>query len=402
MPSFSEDQYTVERTVVVRDVHGDETRYPIAGRLDPRFDAVLDAFTENFSRGLETGASFSLVHKGQLVADLWGGYSDANCTTPWQADTLCNVMSVTKAMTATCLHLLVDRGEVDLDAPVARYWPSFSANGKSGIRVRWLLDNRAGLPVLDDDLWPGAIFDWHAMVDALAAQPALFKPGGTPAYHIRTAGFLVGELVRRVSGQSLGSFFQCEIAEPHGIDFHIGLGRGEIARCAEFIAQKSGTLQDAGLHAPASLVARSARQFPNPIDYNADAYRLAEIPSTNGHGNGRAVARFYDLLQSGRILKPPTLAAALVEQHRERECVMGRTYRQALGYLLNTPGDFEVGPGENTFGLLGAGGALGFADPDARIGFGYVENRMHAAMGLGERAPRLIAAAYESLRQLGE
>lgn len=400
MPSFMKNQNSVERTAFARGEQGDEMRFPVAGRIDPRFAVVLDAFIENFTRGLETGASFSVVHRGELVVDLWGGYSDAKCAKPWREDTLCNVMSVTKAMTATCLHLLVERGEIDLDAPVARYWPDFAANGKGSIRVRWLLDNRGGLPVLVDDLWPGAIFDWQAMVDALAAQPAIFEPGGMPAYHIRTAGFLVGELVRRVSGQSLGNFFQSQIAVPHGIDFHIGLDGGEIARCAEFIAQKSGTLQDAGLHSADSLVARSGRQFPQPIDYNAEIYRRAEIPSTNGHGNGRAVARFYALLEAGSILKPPTLAAALVEQHRERECVMGRTYRQALGYLLNTPGDFEVGPGENTFGLLGAGGALGFADPDAQLGFGYVENRMHAAMGLGERAPRLIAAVYECLNQL--
>lgn len=400
MLQYSDDENIVERIAVTREVEADGLRYPISGWLDPCCRAVLDAFIDNFARGLETGASVCVIHRGRVVADLWGGFSDAACTMPWREDTLCNVMSVTKAMTATCLHLLVDRGEVDLDAPVARYWPSFAANGKSSILVRWLLDNRAGLPVLADDLWPGAIFDWQAMVDALAAQPALFVPGGPPAYHIRTAGFLVGELVRRVSAQSLGDFFRSQIAEPHGIDFHIGLRSDEIARCGEFIAQKTGTLQDSGLHSADSLVARSGRQFPNPIDYNADVYRRAEIPSTNGHGNGRAVARFYALLQAGRILKPHTLAAALKEQHRERECVMGRKYRQAMGYLLNTPGDFEVGPGENTFGLLGAGGALGFADPDAQLGFGYVENRMHAAMGLGERAPRLIAAVYACTGQI--
>ncbi len=373
-------------------------RYPIAGWIDARCGAILDAFAENFSQGLEIGASLCVIRHGRVVADLWGGFSDAACTAPWREDTLCNVMSVTKAMTATCLHLLVERGMVDLDAPVARYWSGFEAHGKGGILVRWLLDNRAGLPVLADDLWPGAIFDWQAMTDALAAQAPILAPGGEPTYHIRTAGFLIGELVRRVSGASLGSFFRTQIAQPHGIDFHIGLGDGEIARCAEFIAQQTGTLLDAGLHQADSLVARAGRQLPHPMDYNTPAYRRTEIPSTNGHGNARAVARFYALLQAGRILKPATLAMALEEQHRERECVMGRTYRQALGFLLNTPGDFDIGPGARAFGLLGAGGALGFADPEAGLGFGYIENRMHAAMGLGERAPRLIAAVYRCLQ----
>ena len=384
-------------TALLREVLHEGTRFPITGHVAPRFTPVLDAFADHFARGLETGASVAVVVDGQAMVDLWGGFADAAQTRPWQADTLCNVMSVTKAMAATCLHLLVERGEVDLDAPVARYWPAFAANGKGGIRVRWLLDNRAGLPVLAEDLWPGAILDWQAMTDALAAQAPLVEPGGAPAYHIRTAGFLVGEVVRRVAGQSLGRFWRTQIAEPHGIDFHIGLTDDEIARCADFIPQSSGTLLDAGLHQADSLVARAGRQLPRPLDYNAAAYRRAEIPSTNGHGNARAVARFYGLLGTGRILQPATLATALVEQHRARESVMGRTYRQALGYLLNTPGDFAVGPNPAAFGLLGAGGAVGFADPDARMGFGYVENRMHAAMGLGERAPRLIDAVYACL-----
>lgn len=372
--------------------------FPIEGWIDPRFEGVLDAFTDNFSRGQETGASACVVRDGRVVVDLWGGFADAAHARPWHADTLCNVMSVTKAMTAVCLHLLVQGGEIALDAPVARYWPGFEANGKEGILVRWLLDNRAGLPVLADDLWPGAILDWQTMTGALETQAPLSPPGGPPAYHIRTAGFLVGELVRRVSGQSLGQFFRSQIAQPHGIDFHIGLRDEEIARCAQFIPQQAGTLLDLGLHKADSLVARAGRQLPLPLDYNARAYRQAEIPSTNGHGNARAVARFYDLLRDGRILEADTLATALTEQHRERECVMGRTYRQALGFLLNTPGDFEIGPGEKSFGLLGAGGALGFADPESRLAFGYVENRMHAAMGLGERAPRLVGAVYECMR----
>ncbi len=397
----------------LREVVSGSRRYPLSGHVEPRLIRVAEAFADNFARGQETGASVCVMLHGRAVVDVWGGFSDRAETQPWQPHTLCNVMSVTKAITATCLHLLVDRGQVDLDAPVARYWPAFAAEGKGGIPVRWLLDNRAGLPVLADDLWPGAILDWNAMTTALAAQAPLITPGGAPAYHIRTAGFLVGEVIRRVSGLGPGEFFCKEIAQPFGIDFHIGLGDAEIARAAEFIPQQSGTLLDASLHDAESLVARAGRQLPRPLDYNADTYRRAVIPSTNGHGNGRSVARLYSLLAAGgrheavdnagtqglRLMRKSTLDAALVMQHRDRECVMGREYRQALGYLLNTPGDFEIGPNPDSFGLLGAGGALGFADPGAHIGFGYVENRMHAAMGLGERAPRLIDALYRCLEE---
>lgn len=399
-----QDTFAMQATDVF--VQTGQVRYPVVGTYEARFKPVLDAFMGNFAQGLEAGASVSVTLGGRTVVDLWGGYTDAACTRLWHTDTLCNVMSVTKAMTATCLHVLVDRGQVDLDAPVASYWPEFSAQGKGTIPVRWLLDNRAGLPVLAEDLWPGALLDWTAMTQALAAQAPILPPGGAPAYHIRTGGFLVGEIVRRVSGLTLGRFFREEVAQPFGIDFHIGLDDDQSARCADFIVQSSGTLFDTKLHDPGSMVARAARQMPKPMDYNAPAYRHAEIPSTNGHGNARAVARFYGLLaaggsQDGRILlRRETLAAALVMQHQERECVMGRQYRQALGYLLNTPGDFDIGPNPHAFGLLGAGGALGFADPDAQLGFGYVENRMHAAMGLGLRAPALIEAVYASLEQV--
>ncbi len=371
--------------------------HPIYGRVQQRFLPVLEAFRASFAKGLETGASVCVVLDGTPMVDLWGGHVDAAAQRPWAEDTLCNMMSVTKALTATCLHLLVERGRVELDAPVAAYWPEFAAAGKGEIRVRWLLDNRAGLPVLQEPLWPGAIFDWHAMTDALARQPAVLPPGGVPAYHIRTAGFLVGELVRRVDGRSLGAFLREEIAAPHGLDIHIGVPETDLRRCAEFIPQSSGTLLDASLHDANSWVARAGLQLPRPMDYNTLDWRRSELPSSNGHGNARAMARFYDLLVRGRLLRPKTLAAALQVQHEEPECVMGRRYRQALGYLLNTPGDFDIGPNPNAFGLLGAGGALGFADPDARMGFGYIENRMHAAMGLGERAPALLRAAYTSL-----
>jgi CubicO group peptidase (beta-lactamase class C family) len=399
MTTAKTDVALPERRMTVRH---DGVEFPIAGRCAPEFTRVFDAFVANFAAGEELGASCAIFRRGRLVVDLWGGWADEARTRPWVADTLCNTMSVTKAMTALCLHVLVDRGQVALDAPVARYWPEFAANGKAGILVRWLLDQRAGLPVLQEDLWPGAIMDWTAMTQALARQPALVAPGTTAAYHIRTAGFLVGEVVRRVSGRSLGTFFREEIAAPLGLDFHIGLGEAEMARCADFVAQRSGTLLDPALVAGDTLASRISRQMPARMDYNGAEYRRAEIPSTNGHGNARSVARFYALLAAGgtldgvRILAPRTIEAARVEQHRDREIILQRSYRQALGFLLNTPGDFPIGPNPNAYGLLGMGGAVGFCDPDAELAFGYVENRMHKETGLGPRAPRLFGAMYAS------
>jgi CubicO group peptidase (beta-lactamase class C family) len=303
-------------------------------------------------------------------------------------------MSVGKGVAATCVHVLVDRGLVDLDAPVARYWPEFAANGKAGLLVRWVLDHRAGLPYLTDDLWPGAIYDWQAMTAALAAQAPLWAPGTQPAYHIRTFGFLLGEIVRRVTGKTLGAFFRDEIAVPLGIDFHIGLGDAEIARCAEFVARPDAPAPD-----PDTPFARAGRQWPQPLDYNADAFRRAEIPSSNGHGNARSVARFYSILANGgtldgtRILSREAVARAAAEQYTAKEAVIGGTARQALGFLLNSPA-LPIGPSASAFGEPSMGGAMGFCDPDRHIAFGYVQRRMHNVGNIGPRVIRLIDAMY--------
>jgi CubicO group peptidase (beta-lactamase class C family) len=376
------------------NVQGADRSYAVFGGLDPRFAAVGEAFADNFARGEEVGASVAVAIGGEPVVDLWGGTRDAAGTLPWLADTICNGMSVGKAVAATCVHVLVDRGLVDLDAPVARYWPEFAANGKAGLLVRWVLDHRAGLPYLTDDLWPGAIYDWQAMTAALAAQAPIWEPGTQPAYHIRTFGFLLGEIVRRVTGKTLGHFFRDEIAEPLGIDFHIGLGDQEIARCAEFVARPEAPAAD-----PDAPFARAGRQWPSPLDYNSAAFRRAEIPSSNGHGNARSVARFYSILANGgtldgvRVLGRDIVAQASAEQYTAKEAVIGRTNRQALGFLLNSPA-FPIGPSTRAFGQSGMGGAMGMCDPDGRLAFGYIQSKMHSVSNIGPRVMRLIEATY--------
>lgn len=369
-------------------------RYPITGQIDARFAPVWDAFADNFARGEEGGASLAVMIDGKPVIDLWGGFRDIAQTQPWQENTICNGMSVGKAMAATCLHMLIDRGLVELDAPVARYWPEFAANGKEGLLVRWVLDHRSGLPFLTDDLWPGAMYDWDAMTKALAAQAPIWPPGTQPAYHIRTFGFLVGEIVRRVSGKRFGQFFRDEIAAPLAIDYQFGLDPSEFSRCAEFIARAEPAPQD-----PNSMFARAGRQWPVPLDYNADAFRRAEIPSSNAHGNARAVARFYSILANGgsfeghRVLSRAAVDIARAEQYWAKEAVIGRNNRQALGFLLNSP-QFPIGPGNNAFGQSGMGGAMGMCDPDRGLALGYVMNKMHAVSNIGPRVMRLIDAVY--------
>jgi CubicO group peptidase (beta-lactamase class C family) len=202
----------------------------IHGTCDPRFAAVRDVFLANFAEDDEIGAAVAVVVDGKTVVDLWAGWADPDRTRPWQRDTIANVYSCTKGMTALCLHRLVEQGRVDLDAPVARYWPEFAQAGKEGIPVRWLLSHRAGLAAVKPMLPAEALYDWDAMVAALAAETPWWEPGTKHGYHAVTFGWLVGEVVKRVSGKSLGSYFRDEVAGPLGVDFHIGLRVASRAR----------------------------------------------------------------------------------------------------------------------------------------------------------------------------
>lgn len=392
-----------EPTAIKNEVSAGGVVYPISGYCAEGFSAVRQAFEENFALGEETGASVSVWFKGATVVDLWGGYADAALTRPWQRDTIVNLMSITKAMTATCVHALSSRGLVDLDAPVANYWPEFAAAGKQNLLVRHILDHTAGLPIIEPPLPRGAIFDWAAMTKVLAAMEPIWRPGTTAAYHIRTQGFLLGEIVRRVTGGSIGAFFRQEIADPLGIDFHIGLPASEDGRCAEFIPARTGTIFDSAALVPDSLLARAGLQLPDPLDYNGADWRRAEIPSSNGHGNARAVMRFYAMLVNGggldgiSILPPEAIEIATAERHNMTERVMGRTYHQTLGFLRNSPPIVPMGPNAEAFGHHGVGGSLGMADPVAGLSFAYAMNRMHARLDNGPRAGRLLGALYACL-----
>lgn len=377
--------------------------FPIQGECAAGFEAVREAFEQNFALEDEMGAAVSVVVDGCTVVDLWGGWKDRHGTRPWERDTIVCMMSVAKAVSATCLHMLVDRGQVDLDAPVARYWPEFAQSGKEGVLVRHVLDHTAGLPVLNEKLHTEAMFDHALMVGALARQAPLSPPGTQAAYHIHNQGFLIDEIVRRVDGRTLPTFLREEIASPLGLDYQFGLSDADQARCADFIQATEGTIFAARNGDPTKIVSRAWDQLPDPLDLNSRQWREATITSASGHGNARAIARLYAALARGgeldgvRLMSSTTRDQAISEQHNMTEAMMDRPYHQALGYLLTSEPIVWMGPGKRSFGHHGVGGSIGLGDPEGKVGFGYSMNKMHMRPDNGPRARRLIEAVYRCL-----
>ena len=388
------------------------TTVAIEGTCDRRFEAVKEAFAENLASGGEVGAPVAVMVDGKMVVDLWGGYADAARTRPWERDTIVNVYSTTKGMTALCAHRLVDQGLLDVDAPVAQYWPEFAQAGKEALPVRYLLSHRAGLPAVSKTLPMRSLCQWDTMTAALAAQEPWWEPGTKHGYHAWTFGFLVGEVVRRISGKSLGTFFREEIAAPLGLDFHIGLAAEHDGRTAEIIPAPPPQPGEPNLLAelltdPESLTFKA---FVNPPDIaepgrvNTREWRAAEIPAGNGHGNARALARAYGALARGgeldgvRILSPATIDQAIAEQSNGLDAVLlGWPSRRGLGYFLTQP-NAPIGPNPRAFGHPGAGGSGGFADPDAQVGFGYTMNQMGAgSVMVDPRRRRLADAVFQPL-----
>jgi CubicO group peptidase (beta-lactamase class C family) len=378
----------------------------IHGECAPRFAKVREAFEANFAAGREVGASFAVVLRGEPVVDLWGGFADAARSRPWERDTIVNVFSTTKAMAALCAHLLADRGRLDLDAPVAKLWPEFAAAGKHALPVRWLLSHQAGLAALRAPLASEALFDWERMTRALAAEAPWWEPGTRSGYHAMTFGFLVGEVVRRAGGRSLGALFREEVAGPLGADFHIGLPAREDARVAELVPPGAEEVAAAGQAAavdPASLLGKVMGNPPlAPALANTLPWRRAEIPAANGHGNARSVARVMAALAGGgaldgvRLLREAALERAISEQCSGPDLVLPIPMRWGLGFMLTQP-QLPLGPNPRAFGHGGWGGSLGIADPDAELSWAYVMNKMSPGTTGDTRAFSLATALYGSL-----
>jgi CubicO group peptidase (beta-lactamase class C family) len=372
----------------------------VDGICTPCFAKVREAFVENFNSRDEVGAAIAVTVGGVPVIDLWGGYADQARARPWGEDTLVCMMSVAKAVTATCAAMVVGRGLLGWDQPVARYWPEFAAGGKADIPVRWILDHRAGLPAITQKMPDGAVYDWGLMTKALADQEPLSTPGTQRAYHSVTLGFLVGELIRRATGRTVGEFLADELCQPHGIEYWIGLPDEHHHRCAEFFGETAGTLFDQS--PDGSLMVRAMAQVP-PGDFNTARFRSAEIPSINGIGTARGVAKLFGGLAAGgvldgdRFVDAEALGQAATMQWHGTEDLLGHTRRMGLGFALGLPGQIGMGPNLKSFGHTGAGGAIGFADPDAALGFAYAPNHMYSGSGISPRLRALVDAVYAAL-----
>jgi CubicO group peptidase (beta-lactamase class C family) len=366
---------------------------------------VRDALATNFRERGELGAAVCITVAGRSVVDVWAGWTDEARTRPWQRDTLVDVFSVGKAMAALCVLILVKRGEVGLDTPVSRYWPEFAAAGKRDVTVRMLLSHRAGLPAVRETLPESGMYDWDLIVEALAAEQPWWTPGSTHGYHVNTFGFLTGEVVRRVSGATVGKFFRLEVARPLGADFHFGLDARDDERTAEYLfgGEGSGSEGRVGKRQPAAV--DEARQFLlnrvylNPPGLsgigtvNTRSWRGAEIPSANGHATAAGVTRIYGAMEE--LLGRETLREACAPHSVGMDFVLGRPSRFGLGFQLTQP-ERPLGPGARSFGHFGVGGSLGFADPDAQLAFGYVMNRS-GPRWQNPRNRALIDAAYACL-----
>jgi CubicO group peptidase (beta-lactamase class C family) len=384
----------------------------VEGVCDRRFAAVREEFVRNFAERGDFGAAVCVYVDGARVVDCWRGHADAARARPWTADTIVSVASTTKGMVALCAHMLAERGKLDLDAPVARYWPEFARAGKQDIPVRWLLSHRAGLPAIRRDLPSEALFDWSAMTAALAETAPWWTPGTAHGYHVITFGHLVGEVIRRVDGRTVGAFLRDEVTGPLRADFFVGVPEEADARVARVLpprppAPGERTLWDTLLADPTSVFARAFLNPPRSPDLvNTRAWRAAEIPAANGHTSARGVARIYAALARGgeldgvRLLTPAAIDRAIAEQSSGRDIVLTLPARFASGFMLGIPGGlFVCGPGRRTFGHPGQGGSVAFADPDTRVAFGYVPNQYltGTANRADLRASSLVDAVYRSL-----
>ena len=372
----------------------------IQGFHDLKFEAVREAFADLFNDPQERGAALCIQIGGDTVVDLWAGTADKDGEHAWHTDTIANLFSCTKTFTAVTALQLVEEGKLALDAPVAKYWPEFAAAGKASITLRQLLSHRAGLPALRELLPPEALYEWQTMVDALAAEAPWWTPGEGHGYAAITYGWLVGELIRRADGRSPGQSIVARTAQPLGLDFHIGLADDEFYRVAH-IARSKGSQGDASaqrllmamMKEPASM---STRAFTNPpsimTSTNKPQWRRMEQPAANGHGNARSLAGFYSGLLDGRLLGPE-MFAELTREHSVGEDKTLRTQtRFGLGCMLDQPqvGNATYGLSAKAFGHPGAGGSIGFADPQREVAFGFVTNTLGPYVLMDPRAQKLV------------
>jgi CubicO group peptidase (beta-lactamase class C family) len=372
----------------------------VQGNYEDQFQPVADALLRNLDSGADVGASVAVFVEGEPVVDIWGGFADSERTRPWEENTIANVFSTTKTMTFVCALMLADRGELDFDAPVARYWPEFAAAGKDGVLVRHLMSHTAGLSGWEQPLQPEDLADWEKCTSLLAAQEPWWEPGTAAGYHAITQGYLIGEVVRRVTGKTIGTFFAEEVAGPLGADFHIGTPASEDARIAplippplEEVTALITTLDEIGL-----------KTLTNPVvggeTTAEDWWKRAEIPAAGGHGNARSVAAVQSVIACGgevrgkRLLSEQGVRALFAEQANGTDLVLNVPLRYGLGYGLSSE-TLPMGPNMCAWG--GYGGSVVFNDLDTRTTFAYVMNRMEAGLVGDTRSASVGIAVAQSL-----
>jgi len=379
----------------------------VQGHYDPAFKSVRDVFERNFTERGEVGASVCLRDSaGRMVVDLWGG-TRADGQTPWTRDTMSIVFSCTKAATALCAQLLIDRGQLDPDALVTKYWPEFGANGKELTTVRDMFGHRSGVPALREPVKPGGFLDFEYVAERLAAETPFWEPGTSHGYHMVTFGWTVGELVRRVSGKSLGQFFKDEIANPYGLDFHIGLAVNEFERVSKLLVYKPDATD-----APSAFV---QAMFADPAGLQALAFGnnggwhfdtrdswQAEIGGAGGISNARGLAAMFgSLFGSSPLLSKARIDAMRTPVSEGMDRTLCIPTRFGEGFMLSIdnrdlPGDGQSAIfGDGAFGHVGMGGSIGFADPEAGFSFGYTMNNMGGGILLNPRGQLLVDAAYQ-------
>jgi CubicO group peptidase (beta-lactamase class C family) len=390
----------------------------IEGFCEPRFARVREEFERNFAERGEVGASVCVTLDGEPVVDLWGGQADPAAGRAWDRDTIGHVWSATKGATALCAHMLASRGQLDLNAPVARYWPEFAKNGKESVLVRHLLNHQAGLPAVRDPLPAGCFYDWSLMVDALAREEPFWRPGTRNGYHALTFGYLVGEVIRRVDGRTLGAFFRDEVAGPLGLDFWIGLPPEQEGRVAPTIPAAPPGPGDpvpsfyvAALTDPTSVqglvLANTGGYMLLPGESDTRTAHAAEIGAVGGISNARGLAGMYRALALGGapLVDPDQLAVmGAVSSATSVDAVLLVPSRFTLGYVKTADNRYlpladreGVLMSEEAFGHVGMGGSHGFADPRARISFGYTMSRQGTGLGVNERGQSLIDAVYAAI-----
>ncbi len=391
----------------------------IYGEVEPGFEKVREAFQRNFDEGREIGAAFSAYHRGRKVVDLWGGIADPDTGKPWERDTMVLVFSTTKGATAICANKLAQEGLLDVDAPVVEYWPEFGAKGKEEIPVSYLLSHQAGLAWIDGEMTPEEALSWEPVVAALAEQSPAWEPGSQHGYHATTYGWLVGELIRRITGKSVGTYFREAVAEPLGLDFWIGLPEEYEPRVGRLTSMIPGEMTVEKLLDPGDdPVAQMIAAFLGPDTmlgralfapggaltdqqiWNSRAMRAAEVPAANGVGDARSLARMYAAcvgeVDGVRLLSTEQVKRATTQQTKgPNKVLMDMDIQFGLGFML--PSSLMTLGGPNGFGHFGAGGSMGWADPDPEFGFGYVMNRMDLGLAGDPRSMDLVNACYESI-----